>query len=1068
MQTASGGLDLASGYHLVTVQYAQAGGGAGIIVQYSGPDTQGAMVDLGSLPGSVTAGGATSLPNALSVTADSSIQLSGCGGTVSLASLAIGSQTLHLLDPTGSAATFAISGAVALAGPGSATFDVDGDATLSLEGVVSGDAGLTKTGAGNMVLAATNTYSGTTNVDGGSLQALASVGAGGVNSLPGDVSLTSATLRLSPSFGPGTPGFFASYYNVANDGHVPDFTGLAPVATRDDATIDFPDDANGFEPGISGLNTTDSGAVWAGLLNIATGGFYNFQTTSDDGSLLYVDGTQVVNDDGSHAMQSTIGSIELAPGSHLVTIEYAQGGGGAGVVVQYSGADTGNAMIDLGSLAGTVTNPGGDPAAATMNLANDLSLCGINNIDLDLNAAFSGTLSAASGSQLTLTTDPAAHYGLQQAMYTQTGTVTLAGSLTVATATADASVSAPIGETLPGVGSLVKTGTGTLTLSAVNAFTGDTQVLAGTLQLGDGTSQNGSVGGNIIDNSALVFANPVSQTYAGTISGSGSLTKIGRGTLTLSAANSFSGDTQINAGTLALADPGALAGSTLDYDNLGGTLSFGGLTAATLGGLEGGQDLALTSDSDQGVTLTAGGDNASTTYSGVLSGSGSLIKTGSGTLTLGAPGTSAVTIVDPDNRVMAAGVLSVASPTVMVGMSLALSAAVADPFGQCQSVAFYLDPDGQTEGDTLLGTATSAGPNGVWSATISTTGWSPSTATGFSPSTENIIAKATFSTAMRLAPASTTADTPLNLTGDAEWAVISPVPDSSGYTEGTSNGNNFWVTVKDPRAYVGQYRQTFASGSGDYAMYTFSGLAPGNYELWDQYVVLPGYPQIPETVYAPVSVYDGTASGNLLQTFTINESSSSNWPDWPFQNPDTQTNFDFGWSGATPTGNSPLTFYANSGTITVVVNCSSQFAEAPTMCLIGDPESRTSVASGGSGSPQISQDFVQYADGGIQPCNCVASAPPGTNYSNVNQTLVEGMFGYGREGNLPQLTGDGMLVQAVNVPDPVLGSILAFRPGLAQGPVPAHPAPVATQQPTLPPSPSRGGITSRCTAPNTR
>jgi autotransporter-associated beta strand protein len=1020
MQTASGGLDLASGYHLVTVQYAQAGGGAGIIVQYSGADTEGAMIDLGSLPGTVTVGGTVGLTNALSVTADSSIQLPDSGGTVSLASLAIGSQTLHVVG----SGTLAVSGSVALAGPASTTFDVQGDATLSLDGVVSGDAGLTKTGAGGMVLAAANNYSGPTNVTGGTLQALASAGTGGTNALPGDVSLSNATLRLSPSFGPGTPGFFASYYNVTNDGNVPDFSGLTPVATRDDATIDYPDDANGFEPGVSGLNTTDSGAVWTGLLNIASGGSYTFQTTSDDGSLVYVDGQEVVNDDGSHAMQTASGSVELAPGSHLVTIDYAQAGGGAGIIVQYSGADTGNAMIDLGSLAGTVSNPSGDPAAATMNLANNLSLSGASSIDLGLNASFSGTLSVASGSKLTLSTDATAGYGLQQAMCTQAGAVTLAGSLTVNTTTADATILAPVGETLTEVGSLVKTGAGTLTLSAANTYSGDTLISAGALQLGDGTAQAGSVGGNIVNNAALVFANPTDQTFAGTLSGSGSLTKTGSGTLTLSAANSFSGKTQIHAGTVALADPGALAGSTLDYDNLGGTLSFGALTAATLGGLEGGQDLALTNDSGQGVTLTAGGDNASTTYSGVLSGPGTLVKTGNGTLTLGAPGTSAVTIVDPDNRVLAAGVLSVTSPTVMVGMSLTLSAAVADPFGQCQSVAFYLDPDGQTEGDTLLGTATSAGPNGVWSATISTTGWSPSTATGFSPSTENIIAEATFNTATRALPASTTANTPLNLTGDAEWAVISPVPGSPGYSEGTTNDFNYWTTVKDAGAYAGQYRQTLFSGSGDYATYTFSGLAPGNYEIWEQYVAFAGrldgdvyYPAFPSNV--PLQVYDGdAATGHMLQTFTINESSSSNWPDWPFQNPDTQTTFDFGWSGATTTGNSPLTFYANSGTITVVVNCSALDAEAPTLCLIGDPESRTSVASGGSGSPEVSQDFVQYADGGIEPCNCVASAPAGATYSNVNQTLVEGMFGYGREGNLPQLTGDGMLVQAINVPDP--------------------------------------------------
>jgi hypothetical protein len=93
----------------------------------------------------------------VSVTADSSVQLPGSGGPASLASLAIGGQTLHVVG----SGSLAVSGAVALAGPGSATFDVPDNATLNLDGVVSGSAGLTKAGAGSMVLAAANTYSGT-------------------------------------------------------------------------------------------------------------------------------------------------------------------------------------------------------------------------------------------------------------------------------------------------------------------------------------------------------------------------------------------------------------------------------------------------------------------------------------------------------------------------------------------------------------------------------------------------------------------------------------------------------------------------------------------------------------------------------------------------------------------------------------------------------------------------------------------------------------------------------------------------------------------------------------------
>ena len=198
----------------------------------------------------------------------------------------------------------------------------------------------------------------------------------------GTVDLDGGTLQFS-----GTAGFSGAYYNVANNGYVPDFTGLTPVATRVDATIDFPNDGNGFEPGISGLDATDSGAVWTGVLNVTVGGSYTFQTTSDDGSLLCVDGTEVVNDDGPHGMQTASGTIDLTAGNHLVTVQYVQAGGGAGIIAQYSGADTGNAMIDLGSGNGSVS------AGGPLDLPNAVCVTADSSIQLP---GCGGTVSLAS------------------------------------------------------------------------------------------------------------------------------------------------------------------------------------------------------------------------------------------------------------------------------------------------------------------------------------------------------------------------------------------------------------------------------------------------------------------------------------------------------------------------------------------------------------------------------------------------------------------------------------------------------------------------------------------------
>lgn len=133
---------------------------------------------------------------------------------------------------------------------------------------------------------------------------------------------------------------------------------------------------------------------------------------------------------------------------------------------------------------------------------------------------------------------------------------------------------------------------------------------------------------------AIINTNGYDVTLPGVISGSGDLAKSDLGTLTLSGANTYTGETTISGGTLTLDDTDALAGSTLDYDSFGGTLSFGSLTEATLGGLKGDQDLELMNSQSGAVALTVGNNGTDTTYSGNLTGGDSLTKTGAGTLTL--------------------------------------------------------------------------------------------------------------------------------------------------------------------------------------------------------------------------------------------------------------------------------------------------------------------------------------------------------------------------------------------------------------------------------------------------
>jgi autotransporter-associated beta strand protein len=103
---------------------------------------------------------------------------------------------------------------------------------------------------------------------------------------------------------------------------------------------------------------------------------------------------------------------------------------------------------------------------------------------------------------------------------------------------------------LIGSGTLTKLGPGNLTINTVNTLSGGANIVAGTVQLGDGISATGSLSGNITNNTSVTFANPTALTDSANISGPGSLTKNAPGTLTLSGNQTYSGVTTVNAGTL--------------------------------------------------------------------------------------------------------------------------------------------------------------------------------------------------------------------------------------------------------------------------------------------------------------------------------------------------------------------------------------------------------------------------------------------------------------------------------------------------------------------------------------
>jgi fibronectin-binding autotransporter adhesin len=245
------------------------------------------------------------------------------------------------------------------------------------------------------------------------------------------------------------------------------------------------------------------------------------------------------------------------------------------------------------------------------------------------------------------------------------GAVTLgAGTLT----TGGLGTSTSFDGVIAGSGGLVKTGAGSMTLTGANSYTGGTTISAGALQLGDGGS-SGSIVGDVTNNGSLVFNRSDLSTFAGTISGGGSVTQQGTGTTVLTANNNYTGGTAINAGTLQLGDggsTGSIVGDVTDNgalvfdrsDNmtfaglisgsgsvtqqgtgttvLTGNHSYTGGTTISAGTLQlgdGGASGSIVGDvTDNGVLVFNRSD--ASTFAGAISGSGAVIQQGTGTTVL--------------------------------------------------------------------------------------------------------------------------------------------------------------------------------------------------------------------------------------------------------------------------------------------------------------------------------------------------------------------------------------------------------------------------------------------------
>jgi len=589
------------------------------------------------------------------------LALSGAGKLSDVGSVALDGGAFDISNITASSTTIgALSGAagttVAL---GSKTLAVDSASNTTYAGQIGGTGSLVKAGTGTLILAGSNSYSGGTTISGGTLQISETGGISG-NIDTGTVANhgTLAIVTNSTSSGPTISG------NISGSGGL-NVTGYVALT----GTNDFSGGTVINHVGLLVLgNRGTTGSITGDISNSGLLGFERADSYTYGGNIsgtgtLWQQGAGTITLTGTNSFSTlylTVGSVQVGDGGTTGSI--------SGDVLTSNGPIKNTLAFDRSDAVtfnGVISATGGIAQIG----AGTLTLTGANTYS-GTTAVNAGTLRAGAvnvwGNNSAVTVAAGATLDLND--YAQAiGSLAGAGDVLLGTATlstgADGTSTAYSGN-ISGGGSLDKDGAGTLTLTGTNTYTGLTMINAGTLRLGDGAT-NGSVAGNILDNASLVFDNGSAQSYSGVISGTGNLTKQGAGTLTLTGANSYTGGTLVLAGNLevtttslpgdATVDSGAYI--TFDQDTAGnynGVISGAGSVQKTGTGAvvftavqnyTGGT--SIDTGALQATTDTLGGSvNVATdaalvlnqafdgSYAGQVTGGGSLVKAGTGTVTL--------------------------------------------------------------------------------------------------------------------------------------------------------------------------------------------------------------------------------------------------------------------------------------------------------------------------------------------------------------------------------------------------------------------------------------------------
>jgi hypothetical protein len=147
------------------------------------------------------------------------------------------------------------------------------------------------------------------------------------------------------------PGLVGQYFYMGKEIKrfpAAEIAGEKPKLRRVDGQVCFDvKDGCGFE----GLEWTEFFAVvWTGVLRVPKDGKVTLYLKSDDGSKLFLDGKEIVDNDGKHRMDEDSKTVELTRGDHELKIEYFQNRDKAGCVLSWKLEDADKEVVPASAL----------------------------------------------------------------------------------------------------------------------------------------------------------------------------------------------------------------------------------------------------------------------------------------------------------------------------------------------------------------------------------------------------------------------------------------------------------------------------------------------------------------------------------------------------------------------------------------------------------------------------------------------------------------------------------------------------------------------------------------------